>query len=50
MDQDQEPWTSLTFILDNMGRMKLNYGYGDISEISPDEKQDKWEAEYLARK
>ncbi|WP_062049670.1 immunity protein YezG family protein [Bacillus sp. JCM 19034] len=46
--QDQELWTSLTYILDNMGRMKLNYGYDDISEISPDEKQDKWEAEYLA--
>lgn len=45
--QDQELWTSLTYILDNMGRMKLNYGYDDISEISPDEKQDKWEAEYL---
>src|SRR5690625_2437324 len=39
--QDQELWTSLTYILDNMGRMKLNYGYDDISEISPDEKQDK---------
>ncbi|WP_079710260.1 immunity protein YezG family protein [Paraliobacillus ryukyuensis] len=47
MVQDQELWTSLTYILDNMGRMKLNYGYDDISEISPDEKQDKWEAEYL---
>lgn len=47
MVQDQELWTSLTYILDNMGRMKLNYGYDDVSEISPDEKQDKWEAEYL---
>lgn len=47
MVQDQELWTRLTYILDNMGKMKLNYGYEDISEISPDEKQDKWEAEYL---
>lgn len=47
MVQDQELWTSLTYILDNMGKMKLNYGYEDISENSPDEKQDKWEAEYL---
>ncbi|WP_404349601.1 antitoxin YezG family protein [Sutcliffiella horikoshii] len=45
--QDQEQWTSLTYLLDNTGRMKLNYGYDDISEISPDEKQEKWEAEYL---
>ena len=45
--QDQEQWTSLTYILDNMGRMKLNYGYEDISEASPEEKQDGWEAKYL---
>lgn len=47
MVQDQQLWTSLTYILDKMGRMKLNYGYDDISEISPDETQDKWEDEYL---
>lgn len=45
--QGQEQWSNLTFILDNTGQMKLNYGYDDISEISPDEKQEKWEAEYL---
>ena len=46
--QEQEQWTSLTFILDSTGKMKINYGYEDISELSPIEKQDKWEAEYLA--
>ncbi|MFJ5769804.1 immunity protein YezG family protein [Psychrobacillus sp. NPDC093180] len=45
--QEQEQWTNLTFILENTGKMKINYGYEDISEISPVEKQDKWEAEYL---
>lgn len=45
--QEQEQWTSLTFILDSTGKMKINYGYKDISELSPIEKQDKWEAEYL---
>ncbi|MCM3618461.1 antitoxin YezG family protein [Sutcliffiella horikoshii] len=45
--QGQERWTNLTYLLDNTGRMKLNYVYDDISEISPDEKQEKWEAEYL---
>lgn len=45
--QEQEQWTKLTFILDNTGRMKINYGYGDISELSLIEKQEKWEAEYL---
>ncbi|WP_397443818.1 immunity protein YezG family protein [Peribacillus aracenensis] len=46
-EQGQELWTNLTIILDNTGKMKKNYGYEDISELSPVEKQDKWEAEYL---
>lgn len=46
-EQEQVQWTNLTFILDNTGTMKINYGYEDISELSPVEKQEKWEAEYL---
>lgn len=46
-EQEQEQWTNLTFILENTGKMKINYGYENLSEISPVEKQDKWEAEYL---
>lgn len=46
-EQNQEQWTNLTYILDNTGKMNINYGYEDISEISPVDKQDKWEAEYL---
>lgn len=46
-EQNQEIWTSLTFILNNTGKMKINYGYENISDLSPVEKQDKWEAEYL---
>ncbi|WP_208590071.1 immunity protein YezG family protein [Gracilibacillus suaedae] len=46
-EQGQEQWTNLTFILDNTGKMKIDYGYEDISEISPVEKQDRWEAKYL---
>lgn len=45
--QDQEQWTNLTFILDNTGRMRINYGYEDISELSTVVKQDKWESVYL---
>lgn len=47
MVQEQEQWTSLTYLLDSTGRMKINYGYEDISLLSPVEKQEKWEAEYL---
>ncbi|MFS0749856.1 immunity protein YezG family protein [Oceanobacillus sp. 1P07AA] len=46
-NQGHELWTSLTFILDNSGKMNIDYGYEDISEISPVEKQDKWEEKYL---
>ncbi len=46
-EQEQELWTNLTFILDNTGKMKINYGYEDISQLSPVDKQEKWEAEYL---
>lgn len=46
-EQKQEQWTNLTFILDNTGKMKINYGYEDISLLSPIEKQEKWEAEFL---
>ncbi|WP_031408841.1 immunity protein YezG family protein [Geobacillus vulcani] len=45
--KEQEPWTNLTYILDNTGRMKIHYGYDDLSEMSPVEKQEKWENEYL---
>ncbi|PKC50512.1 hypothetical protein RhiirA1_486147, partial [Rhizophagus irregularis] len=34
-EQEQELWTNLTFILDNTGKMKINYGYEDISQLSP---------------
>ncbi|WP_094606262.1 putative antitoxin YezG [Sporomusa silvacetica DSM 10669] len=48
--QGQEPWTNLTFLLDSEGKMKIDYNYDDISQISPVEKQDKWEAKYLGYK
>jgi uncharacterized protein (TIGR01741 family) len=46
--QEQEQWTNLTYFLDSTGKMDINYGYEDISEVSSIEKQKKWEAEYLA--
>lgn len=46
-EQEQDEWTNLTFFLDNTGEMKINYGYEDISQINPVEKQENWETEYL---
>lgn len=45
--QNQEQWTNLTYMLERTGKMKIDYGYEDIAELNPVEKQDKWEAEYL---
>lgn len=45
--QGQEQWTNLTFILDSTGKMKIDYGYEDVSQISPVKKQEEWEAKYL---
>ncbi len=47
LEQGQEKWTNLTYILENTGKLKINYGYDDLSQLSPVEKQEKWEAEYL---
>jgi uncharacterized protein (TIGR01741 family) len=45
--QNQEPWTQVTYILDSTGELKINYNYEDISQISPVEKREQWEAKYL---
>ncbi|MBH0156672.1 DUF600 family protein [Fictibacillus sp. 5RED26] len=47
LEQGQEKWTNLTYILENTGKMNINYGYDDLSQLSPVEKQEKWESEYL---
>ncbi len=47
--QEQEPWSNLTFILDNIGSMKVDYDYEDVSDISPVDKQNNWEEEYLEK-
>lgn len=46
-NQGHEQWTYLTFILDPNGKMKIDYGYDDVSEISPVEKKGNWEKKYL---
>lgn len=46
-NQEHEQWTYLTFILDSNGKMKIDYGYDDVSEINPVEKKGNWEKKYL---
>ncbi|KWZ82245.1 MULTISPECIES: immunity protein YezG family protein [Heyndrickxia] len=45
--QQQDKWTHLTYILEHTGKMKVKFGYEDLSQIDPVEKQEKWEATYL---
>ncbi|MDQ0206980.1 immunity protein YezG family protein [Alkalicoccobacillus murimartini] len=46
-EQDQEQWTHLTFILDNTGKMKIDYGHENLFGISAIDKKRNWEAKYL---
>ena len=46
-NQNQEQWTNLTFILESIGKMKIEYGYEDLSEASPVETKNKWMKKYL---
>ena len=45
--QGQDHWSYLTFILDNSGKMKIDYEYEDVSQKSPVDKRAEWEAKYL---
>ncbi|WP_018665064.1 immunity protein YezG family protein [Heyndrickxia acidiproducens] len=45
--QQQEQWTSLTFILKNNGKMNIHYQYDDLSQIDPTSKRKQWEEKYL---
>ncbi|MGM9949567.1 MAG: immunity protein YezG family protein [Lysinibacillus sp.] len=43
----QEPWTNLTFMLDEEGKMKVKFEHGEVSRQNFTERKVKWEAEYL---
>lgn len=48
-ENSENVWTSLTFILDNTGNVKINYNYDDVmnSAFSAGERQVIWEYEVL---
>jgi uncharacterized protein (TIGR01741 family) len=43
----QEPWTNLTFILESNGKFKIDYDYTDLSEASPRKQHWIWNYKYL---
>lgn len=46
-NNEQEPWTNLTFILESTGKFKIDYDYTDLSEASPAENHLIWDYKYL---
>lgn len=45
--EENEPWTSLTFILDDSGNLKLEFSYEPLSTESAIEDQEKWGKKYI---
>ncbi|MCM3087669.1 antitoxin YezG family protein [Bhargavaea ginsengi] len=45
-EDGQEPWTSFTFILEQNGQFKVDFGYEDLSEVDPGEQREAWKARY----
>lgn len=48
--QGQEPWTSVTFILESTGKFKMDYTCEDLSQMDPVEQHKKWKEKYLGLK
>jgi len=47
INNEQEPWTNITFILESNGKFKIDYDYTDLSEASPREQHIIWKYKYL---
>ena len=46
MSQEEEPWTSMTFILKSTGKFRIEYGYQDLSLLGPVEKRRLWKEKH----
>lgn len=46
-NQHQKQWTSLTFVLESSGEMKIDYNYENLENADPVELKDKWMKKYL---
>ncbi|MCM3087670.1 antitoxin YezG family protein [Bhargavaea ginsengi] len=42
----QEPWTSLTFILECNGQFHVEYGYENLRDVEMVEQREAWKAKY----
>lgn len=48
-NNNQEPWTNLTFIFNSEGKLKIDYDYEDLSEADDYESRIIWKYKYLGR-
>ncbi|MEC2074524.1 antitoxin YezG family protein [Metabacillus fastidiosus] len=46
-NNNQEPWTNLTFIFNHEGELKIDYDYEDLSEANDYERRIIWKYKYL---
>lgn len=44
---NQERWTTMTFILQNDGKFNIDYGYEDLYATSEMDRRELWEKKYL---
>lgn len=47
IQNDQDVWTNLTFILERTGQFKIDFDYADLSEVDDFERQVIWRYKYL---
>jgi uncharacterized protein (TIGR01741 family) len=46
-NNEQEPWTNLTFILESNGKFNIEYDYTDLSNVNDVERHAIWDYKYL---
>ncbi|WP_243291874.1 antitoxin YezG family protein [Bacillus sp. FJAT-47783] len=46
-DNEQEPWTNFTFILDKEGQFKIDYNYDDLSNVDLHKRKTIWKYKHL---
>ena len=46
IEQGQDPWSNMTFVLEPSGKFYIEYGYEDMSEVDPGKQREAWKAKY----
>ena len=46
LEQGQEQWSNMTFILESNGKFHTDFDYVDLTEADPGEQREAWKAKY----